>query len=304
MRELSVQTLKDTVRWVLAPATTSSPTGHAVTVRILSVALGLMWLYNVSWKVPPGFGDSEGGLYKWASLAVEYPVFPPYSWGVEHLVLPAIVPFGWSVLIIESALAVMLLTGAWLRLAGLLGIAQSVAIALSVLHAPHEWPWAYYLMIIAHLVVLFSSAGRVLAVDGLRQGGHPARFVGLVWGTITMIAGAYSMVRADGGFVSPQGEGLVWSSFAVGLGRFNLAGGVLLLVSGALVLLAIRKSTAWSGYLAAALAGLGALSLYAQVGFTDPWLGGNAISAAFLVAVAVVGFSIARCSAGDEIDRA
>jgi len=73
-------------------------------------------------------------------------------------------------LIAETTLAVLLLTGTWVRLAAAIGVAQSVAIALSVAFAPYEWPWSYWLMIGAHAVILFSSAGRVLAVDGVRAG--------------------------------------------------------------------------------------------------------------------------------------
>jgi thiosulfate dehydrogenase [quinone] large subunit len=46
-------------------------------------------------------------------------------------------------------------------------VAQSVAIALSVLNAPHEWPWSYYLMIAVHLLLFATAAGRVWGLDGL-----------------------------------------------------------------------------------------------------------------------------------------
>ncbi len=111
---------------------------------------------------------------------MSHPVFPPYSWLVEHVVLKAFTPFGWLVLIAETTLAVLLLTGTWVRLAAAIWVAQSVAIALSVAFAPYEWPWSYWLMIGAHAVILFSSAGRVLAVDGGRAGLPVRRALGLV----------------------------------------------------------------------------------------------------------------------------
>ena len=67
------------------------------------------------------------------------------------------------------------------RLFAAVGIAQSGAIALSVLNTPGEWHWSYYLMISAHLLLLAFAAGRVAGVDGLlrprwrRSSGLPAR---------------------------------------------------------------------------------------------------------------------------------
>ncbi|MCP3821703.1 hypothetical protein NLX86_27505 [Streptomyces sp. A3M-1-3] len=78
---------KNLVRWLFAPAAEDVPRGHAAAAVFLRVLLlGLMWLYNVEWKRPPGFS----GLTHFASFAVSHPVLPPFSWVVEHLVLPHI----------------------------------------------------------------------------------------------------------------------------------------------------------------------------------------------------------------------
>jgi thiosulfate dehydrogenase [quinone] large subunit len=75
--------------------------------------------------------------------------------------------FGWVTLLVEAGLGAFLLVGLATRLWALIGVAQSVAIALSVLNAPHEWPWAYYLMILIHLVFFATAAGRAYGVDGV-----------------------------------------------------------------------------------------------------------------------------------------
>ena len=117
------------------------PRYQVVAAACLRVLLGSLWHYNVSWKQAPDFGQDAGnGLNKFTSDAVSHPVFPPYSWLVEHVVLKAFTPFGWLVLIAETTLAVLLLTGTWVRLAAAIGVAQSVAIALSVAFVPNEWP--------------------------------------------------------------------------------------------------------------------------------------------------------------------
>ncbi|MGW0820308.1 Rv1678 family membrane protein [Streptomyces sp. NPDC002845] len=278
------------LRWLFAPATDDVRREQAVAASFLRVLLGLMWLYNVAWKRPPNFGEDSGtGLYKFTAFAVSHPVFPPYSWIVEHAVLPNITVFGWVVLVVETALAVMLVTGAWVRLAGALGVAQSVAIALSVAYAPHEWPWAYWLMIGAHVVILFSSAGRVFAVDAVRSGVGSARPLGLVWGAITVVAGAVAVLGTAGDDpLAARGYALGSSDPSISLGAYNLVGGLVLVVVGVLVLVAARGGIVLLGRAAALVAVVAALSLHAQIGFTDPFLGGNAASAAFLLSVAVV----------------
>ena len=132
------------------------------------IALGLLWVQGAGWKTPPDFGQETGtGLFRYSSYAVEHPVFPPFSWFMENVVLPNFTLFGYLTLVLEASLGAFLLVGLATRLWALLGIVQTTAITLSVLNAPHEWPWAYYLMIAAHVVVLVTAAGRSAGLDGL-----------------------------------------------------------------------------------------------------------------------------------------
>ena len=276
-------------RWVLAPATETDTLGHMVGMTVLRILLGLMWLYNVSWKRAPDFGQDAGnGLFKFTSYAVSDPVFPPYSWVIENIVLKAFTPFGWMVLAAETTLAVLLLTGSWVRLAALVGVAQSVAIALSVAYAPHEWPWSYWLMIGAHLALLVTASGCALGVDGVRARRESLPLLGQVWGGLSVVLGLISIVGSAGDPLAKRGNGLVSSDLSISLGNYNLLGGVVLLVAGVLVILSARGGTPRAAQGAAALSLLGALSLYAQLGFTDPILGGTPTSAAYLLALALV----------------
>src|SRR6266498_933418 len=67
----------------------------------------------------------------------------------------------------ESSLGAFLLIGLATRLWALVGVAQSLVIALSVLNAPGVWHWAYYLMIAAHLMLFAVGAGRCGGLDGV-----------------------------------------------------------------------------------------------------------------------------------------
>ena len=280
-----------TVRWFLAPDADLLQRRQGVAMAFVRVVVGLMWLYNVAWKVPPGFGrQSDRGLYKFTSYAVEHPVLPPYSWLVEHLALPNLVVFGWLVLAAETALAVLLLTGTYVRAAALLGIAQSLAIGLSVAYAPEEWPWSYWLMIVAHVALLVGSSGRVLAVDAVRAGVARAARLQQGWGVLALVVGLFSIIASAGDPLDPTGPGLRSTDPSLSLGTYNLVGGLVVTVVGAALLLAARGSRA------AALAGSGlavaaAALLRAQIGFTDPLLGGNGTSVAVLLSLAVVAIS-------------
>ena len=285
---------RNPVAWLLAPAVDIGDRARDLGLAFLRVLVGLMWLYNVAWKRAPDFGsEADNGLYHFTAYAVSHPVLPPFSWLVENLVLPHITVFGYGVLIAETALAVMLLTGAYVRVAALLGIAQSAAIALSVAFAPNEWPWSYWLMIGAHVVLLFGTSGRAAAIDAVRDRSRPARRLALAWGALAVLVGAWSVIGSLQDPLAARGPGLASSDLSLSLGQYNLLGGLLLVIAGVLLLVAAR-GTRVAGLVAAALGVLGAVSLHAQLGFTDPVLGGTPTSAAFMLAVAAVALTTAH----------
>ena len=77
------------------------------------------------------------------------------------------------------------------------------------------------------------------------------------------------------------------SDLSISLGAHNLIGGLVLVVAGAL-LLASRGRPRKGAQAAAAPSAVAGLALHAQLGFTDPLLGGTATSAAYFLSVAVV----------------
>lgn len=282
------------IRWILATADDASSRGHAVTSAALRILVGLLWIYNIAWKRPPDFGQhSDKSIYGFTKDAVEHPVFPPFSWVIEHVVLPNFTAFAWGVLIVETALAVLLLTGAFVRLAAVIGIAQALAIGLSVAATPGEWPWSYWLLIGVHVMLLFSAAGSVLAIDALRSGRERAsklRMLALVWGAVVSIEAIIVLIRSLGdGLFAASGAQFGGPGLSFGLGTYNLAGSLLLLVCG-LGLLAAALTHNYAIALVPAVVGLAATALlHAQIGYSDSVLGGTNTSAAFFLSVAVVG---------------
>lgn len=155
-----------------------------LSVAAIRIGVGLVWIQNAAWKTPPDFGENtRSGLYFFTRFAVDRPVFGPYAWLVEHVVLPNFTFFGWVTLFAEAGLGAFLLVGLATRLWAVIGIGQSLAITLAALNAPNEWHWSYYLLILAHLALFATAAGRSFGVDGVLRpawrasSGLPARIL-------------------------------------------------------------------------------------------------------------------------------
>jgi thiosulfate dehydrogenase (quinone) large subunit len=138
-------------------------------IAIVRIGVALLWLQTVGWKTPPTFGqgDPPSGLYHSASYAISHEVFHPYALLIERLVLPNFTFFGWVVLLLEASLGAFLLIGLATRFWALVGVAQTVGIMLALLNAPHEWLWSYVLMLLVHMALFATAAGRYAGLDGL-----------------------------------------------------------------------------------------------------------------------------------------
>lgn len=222
------------------------------------IAVGLMWLANVHWKVPNDFGEaSGGGLYKYSESVTRNSPFAPFTWVTEEIVLPNFQFFGWFTLITETLLAALLIVGYRTKLVALAGAAMSVPIMLSVLYYDRadEWSWAYILMIAAHVLLWASDAGAHLGVDGvLRRDAASARRSLLPLGVVTIVIGAaglfvarsvsfasrqVALLGSDAGFVGDDGR-LVrrWELKFV---WFNPLWAILTIACGVLIVLAVKQ---------------------------------------------------------------
>ncbi len=129
---------------------------------VLRWTAALLWLGNVSWKRPPGFGRSADGcraLCGYTKAGIEHGVLPGAPWLFEHVISPHLWAFGWITILSEGTLAILLMSGRYRRTAAVLGILQSFAILLAVANAPDEWYWSYLLMIALHVAVLTTTSG-------------------------------------------------------------------------------------------------------------------------------------------------
>lgn len=289
------RTMTATVKGLLAGEFRQAP----VAMTVVRVGLGLMWISNLAWKVPPEFGrGTKGGLYSYLADAVAHPVFPPYSWLVEHAVIPAFLPFAWMTIAVETLLAVLLLTGTWTRFAALLGIAQSLAIGLSVAVTPNEWPWSYALMMLGHLAILASSPAAQPGVDKILYGsGNRTMAAGRQltgWGAVAIVAGLWAAATSFGDPLASGGTTVGLPELELQVGQYNLLGGLLLLLLGAALVVAARRRNASYTRIVAAVAAVAALSVVARWGFGSVPLGGNGSSTALFLAIALVALLMGR----------
>jgi uncharacterized membrane protein YphA (DoxX/SURF4 family) len=141
----------------------------ALALAGLRIFVGIVWIANLSWKLPPDFGrhDARGLLYSF-ELAKRWAVVGPLRHFVGSVVIPHFTLFGWLVFGIELIAGVLLLLGFMTRLGALLGTAESVAIILLVGRAPSEWFWGYAMFVLLNVLPLLVPADARLSVDHAR----------------------------------------------------------------------------------------------------------------------------------------
>jgi thiosulfate dehydrogenase [quinone] large subunit len=137
-------------------------------IWLVRIVVALVWLQGAGWKRPPDFGESTAsGLYRYTAYAVDYPVFGPWKWFVQDVVLPNFTAFGWLVLITEAALGAFLLIGLATRFWAIVGALQALAIGLSAANGPNEFGGTYWVLVVANLALFATAAGRVGGLDGV-----------------------------------------------------------------------------------------------------------------------------------------
>jgi uncharacterized membrane protein YphA (DoxX/SURF4 family) len=268
-------------------------------IGLMRIVAGTLWLANLEWKRPPAFGeDLSNGLYKYVDSAVRKPVFGPFSWFIENVVLKQYRLFGWVTLVVEVLLAVCLLLGFRTRIAALIGAVMSVNILLSVLNydKADEWAWSYYLMVAVHLLLFAVAAGNHWGVDGVRRGATSARSRAvMVLGIVAMVVGVLGVFAARKlGFAAKQGAivGYAKGKWELKLVWLNLLSALLTIVVGAVAVAAGRLKHRSLALVAVAGFGLMALQVLIQWRSvegvnTGGFLGGTGGTLAFWLMLAV-----------------
>ena len=137
---------------------------------VLRVFMGVLWLVNLSWKLPPDFGRNEprGLLYSFRQ-AEQYAVAEPLRRLVADVVIPHFSIFGWQVFLVEAVAGTLLLLGWHTRIGAVIGLLQSIAITALTVRAPNQWSWGFALFVGVSLLLVLVPANLRLSLDR-RQG--------------------------------------------------------------------------------------------------------------------------------------
>lgn len=140
-------------------------------IALARMALGILWLGSLRWKLPPDFEAPEGlrSLREFLDLEVEHAAFGFYGSLIESVVIPNFTFFAWAIFLTELAVGLGLLLGVATRLAALIGLGLSLNLLVGLLEVPGEWPWSYVMMVMWHGTILVSAAGSLWAVSSLRS---------------------------------------------------------------------------------------------------------------------------------------
>jgi uncharacterized membrane protein YphA (DoxX/SURF4 family) len=142
---------RDRIAWVL------------VALRIF---MGVLWLANLSWKLPPDFGRNQPrGLMYSFHQGERYAVGEPLRRLMAHVVIPHFTIFGWEVFLVELIAGVLLLVGWHTRLGAVIGLLQAIAITALTVRAPNQWSWGFALFIAVSLALVVVPANMRLSID-------------------------------------------------------------------------------------------------------------------------------------------
>jgi thiosulfate dehydrogenase (quinone) large subunit len=136
----------------------------------LRILMGVLWLANLSWKLPPDFGRNDPRVLMYSFHQAErYAVGGPLQRFMAHVVIPHFTIFGWQVFLVEAVAGVLLLLGWHTRIGAVAGLFQAIAITVLTARAPHQWFWGFVLFVAVSLLLVVVPANRHLSLDR-RQG--------------------------------------------------------------------------------------------------------------------------------------
>jgi hypothetical protein len=131
-------------------------------LALFRIAYGLLYLDMALQKAPwVGYGWLRGFIEK----EIAHPTFDWYAAFLKDVVLPNFAFFGAQTFVVELGLGLLLLLGAFTRLAGAAGFLWQVQIALGAFNVPGEWYWIWPLLTLPLFCFAAAGAGRVLGLD-------------------------------------------------------------------------------------------------------------------------------------------
>jgi hypothetical protein len=146
--------------WRLDPA---QRTGTHLSIYAMRLVSAGMWYLGTLWKLPLPI---SAGFKYWLENTVKYSSFQAHA-SIMQVFLDHIALVQPLVFLLETALAISLMLGIAVRLAGIVGVLFILNLLIGLYNDPTEWPWTYVGIICAHGMFAVAQAGRSLGIDNL-----------------------------------------------------------------------------------------------------------------------------------------
>lgn len=138
-------------------------TGTHLSIYAMRLVSAGMWYLGTLWKLPlpvsAGFTYWLGNTVKYSSFQIHASIMQVF---LDHIALVQPLVF-----LLETALAVSLMLGVAVRLAGVVGALFVLNLLIGLYNDPTEWPWTYVGIICTHGMFSVAQAGRSLGIDNL-----------------------------------------------------------------------------------------------------------------------------------------
>ena len=138
-------------------------TGTHISIYAMRLVSAGMWYLGTLWKLPLPVST---GFKFWLESTVKYSSFHVHA-SIMHVFLDHIALVQPLVFLLETALAVSLMLGFMVRLAGVVGVLFILNLLIGLYNDPTEWPWTYVGIICAHGMFAVAQAGRSFGIDNL-----------------------------------------------------------------------------------------------------------------------------------------
>lgn len=155
--------------------------GGQIGLGLVRIVIGLLWLSQLFWKLPPTFGcptpyafstrtQFTSGLCDWTGREAAYagnlhvlnidlhlagganfsidlsPLSRAYGSFLNGFVLPNFSWMAWAIFGMELFITLTMLLGVFGRLGALIGTLQALNLTVGLLPVPGEWEWTYIML--------------------------------------------------------------------------------------------------------------------------------------------------------------
>jgi uncharacterized membrane protein YphA (DoxX/SURF4 family) len=138
-------------------------TGTHLSIYAMRLVSAGMWYLGTLWKLPLPI---SAGFKFWLDNTVKYSSFQAHA-SIMQVFLNHVAVVQPLVYLLETALAVSLMLGIAVRLAGVVGVLFILDLLIGLYNDRTEWPWTYVGIICAHGMFAAAQAGRSLGIDNV-----------------------------------------------------------------------------------------------------------------------------------------